>query len=143
MLIEQIPSILRHLPFGPVVPDPGVPFQLVHSGDVARALAAAICGDGPPGIYNLAGPGELHAGDLARALGWPTVPIPGFAATAAAELASVLPLVPAQLKWLNAMRVPVLMDTTAAREQLGWEPRFSAHDVLAQTVAGARERGLL
>jgi UDP-glucose 4-epimerase len=142
MLIEQIPALLRKLPLGPIVPDPGVPFQLVHQDDVARALAAAIAGDGPPGIYNLAGPGELHASDLAHALGWPSVPIPGFAATLAAETTR-LPLVPAKLKWLNALRVPVLMDTTAARERLGWEPRHEAGAVLEQTVRTAHERGLL
>jgi nucleoside-diphosphate-sugar epimerase len=142
MLIEQIPAVLRHLPLGPVVPDPGVPFQLVHQDDVARALAAAIRGDGPPGIYNLAGPGELRAADLARALGWPSVPIPGLAATLVAETTR-LPLMPAKLQWLNTMRVPVLMDTTAAREQLGWEPRHDAAAVLEQTVAAARDRGLL
>jgi nucleoside-diphosphate-sugar epimerase len=142
MLIEQIPALLRRLPLGPVVPDPGVPFQLVHQDDVARALAAAIRGDGPPGTYNLAGPGELHASDLARALGWPSVPIPGMAATLAAETTR-LPLVPAKLKWLNALRVPVLMDTTKAREQLDWEPRHDAPAVLEQTVVSARESGLL
>jgi len=142
MLIEQIPALLRKLPLGPVVPDPGVPFQLVHQDDVARALAAAICGDGPEGTYNLAGPGELRASDLARALGWPSVPVPGPAATLAAETAR-LPLVPAKLKWLTALRVPVLMDTAAARTQLGWEPRHDARETLEQTVRKARERGLL
>jgi nucleoside-diphosphate-sugar epimerase len=142
MLIEQIPALLRKLPLAPVVPDPGVPFQLVHQDDVARALAAAIRGDGPPGTYNLAGPGELRARDLARALGWPSVPIPGAAASLAAETMR-LPLVPPKLKWLNALRVPVLMDTSAAREQLGWEPRHAAADTLAQTVVAARARGLL
>jgi nucleoside-diphosphate-sugar epimerase len=141
-LIEQIPALLRRLPLGPIVPDPGVPFQLVHQDDVARALAAAIRGDGPPGTYNLAGPGELRARDLAHALGWPSVPVPGLAATLAAETTR-LPLVPAKLKWANVLRVPVLMDTGAAREALGWEPRHDAQAVLAQTVASARERGLL
>jgi UDP-glucose 4-epimerase len=143
MLIEQIPALLRKLPIGPVVPDPGVPFQLVHQDDVARALAAAIAGDGPAGTYNLAAPGELRAGDFASALGWPSVPIPGLAATLAAEVTARLPLLPAKLEWLNALRVPVLMDTTAAREKLGWEPRHDAAETLAQTVRAARERGLL
>jgi nucleoside-diphosphate-sugar epimerase len=143
MLVEQIPALLRRLPLGPVVPDPGVPFQLVHQDDVASALAAAIRGDGPPGVYNLAGPGELRASDLARALGWPSVPIPHAAATMAAEAASRLPLLPAQVHWLNALRVPVIMDTTRARADLGWEPAHDASSVLAQTAAAARERGLL
>jgi UDP-glucose 4-epimerase len=141
-MIETIPAPVRRLPLGPVLPDPGLPFQLVHQDDVATALTAAITGDGPPGTYNLAGPGTLTAGDLGRALGWPRVPIPRLLAAAAAETTR-LPLVPAKLKWINAMRVPVLMDTTAARERLGWEPRHDAAEVLAQTVAAARERGLL
>ena len=37
----------------PVLPDPGVPFQLVHHDDVAAALCAAVTGEGEPGIYNL------------------------------------------------------------------------------------------
>jgi nucleoside-diphosphate-sugar epimerase len=141
-MFEAIPALVRKLPLGPVLPDPGLPFQLVHQDDVATALTAAIAGDGPPGTYNLAGPGTLTAADLARALGWPHVPIPRLLAAAAAETTR-LPLVPAKLQWLNAVRVPVVMDTTAARERLGWEPRHDAAEVLAQTVAAARERGLL
>ena len=33
----------------PVLPDPGVPFQLVHHDDVAAALCAAVLGHGEPG----------------------------------------------------------------------------------------------
>ena len=60
----------------PVLPDPGVPFQLVHHDDVAAALCAAVLGHGEPGVYNLAGPGELTITDLAHALGWHAVPAP-------------------------------------------------------------------
>ena len=52
--------VLDTLPFlGPVLPDPGVDFQLVHTDDVATALLAAVEGDGEPGRYNLAGPGSM------------------------------------------------------------------------------------
>ena len=52
----------------PVLPDPGVPFQLVHHDDVASAMRAAVLGRGAPGIYNLAGPGRAHGeGSRARA----------------------------------------------------------------------------
>ena len=47
----------------PVLPDPGVPFQLVHHDDVATALCAAVLGHGDPGVYNLAGPGQLTITD--------------------------------------------------------------------------------
>ncbi len=49
-----------------VLPDPGVPLQLVHHDDVARAMAAAIGGDGPAGVYNLAGEGRSASRDIAR-----------------------------------------------------------------------------
>ena len=43
----------------PVIPDPGIRFQLVHEDDVASAFAAGVRGLGEPGPYNLAGSGTL------------------------------------------------------------------------------------
>jgi nucleoside-diphosphate-sugar epimerase len=136
MLFDQVP-VLK-----PVLPDPGVPFQLVHHDDVATALVAAARGAGPPGAYNLAGPGELTARDLARSLGWHSVPIPRAAVSLAAA-ATALPLVPAQAQWLNAFRRPVLMSPHKARKELRWRPRHDAADTLEATVAAARENGLI
>jgi UDP-glucose 4-epimerase len=140
-LLEVLPWPLRRAPLH-VLPDTGIPFQLVHHDDVATALVAAARGAGPPGIYNLAGPGELTPGDLAHALGWHTVPAPRIAVTLAAAAAG-LPLVPAQAQWLNAARVPVLMDTSRARRKLGWRPRHHAAETLAAMVAAGRERGVV
>jgi UDP-glucose 4-epimerase len=143
-MIEIIPALVRRLPsfMRPVIPDPGVPFQLVHQDDVATALLAAIRGDGPPGPYNLAGPGTLRARDLASALGWLSVPVLRASVDITAQAAR-LPLAPAKAQWLNAFRVPVVMDTTKAREELGWQPRHDAASVLAETVVAARERGIV
>jgi UDP-glucose 4-epimerase len=140
-LLESIPWPVRRAPLT-VLPDPGVAWQLVHHDDVAFALVAAVRGAGPPGVYNLAGPGELRVRDLARALGWRSVPVPRAAVSLAAAGAA-LPLVPTKAQWINAMRVPVLMDTTRARRGLGWRPRHDAAETLAATVAAARERGLV
>jgi UDP-glucose 4-epimerase len=141
LMLEAIPGVVRHAPLR-VMPDTGIPFQLVHHDDVATAIVAAARGAGPPGVYNLAGPGELRPRDLARALGWLSFPFPRAAVSVAARGAS-LPLLPAQAQWLNAMRVPVLMDTTRARTRLRWRPRHEAAETLAATVAAARERGLV
>jgi UDP-glucose 4-epimerase len=141
MPIESIPGLLRHLPVT-VLPDTGIPFQLVHHDDVASALVAAVRGAGEPGIYNLAGPDELTPRDLASALGWHSVPFPNAAVSLAAA-ATRLPLVPAQAQWLNAFRVPMLMSTAQARRELRWRPRHSAAETLTATVASARSRGLL
>jgi nucleoside-diphosphate-sugar epimerase len=114
----------------------------VHHDDVASALVAAVRGVGEPGVYNLAGPGELTARALGRELGWKTVPVPR-ATVSLAALGAGLPLVPAKAEWLNAFRVPVLMSAAKARRQLRWRPRHDADSTLAATVAAARERGLL
>jgi UDP-glucose 4-epimerase len=153
MVVEQyqlggrlpiVQRALEGLPFlAPVLPDPGVPFQLVHHDDVAAALVAAICGRGEPGAYNLAAAGELRASDLARELGWWSVPIPRQAVGALAEAAGRVPGLPAQVAWLNAFTIPVLMDTARARAELRWEPRHDAAETLREMVAAARREGVL
>jgi nucleoside-diphosphate-sugar epimerase len=125
----------------PIVPDPGVPFQLVHHDDVAAALLAGVLGTGPPGAYNLAGEGEITLGDLARSLGLRAIPVPGVAVDVTAEVVARLPLLPDEASWIEALRRPTLMDTTKARKSLGWHPRHGAATTLAETVAAARARG--
>jgi UDP-glucose 4-epimerase len=132
-LFDQVP-ILK-----PVLPDPGVPFQLVHHDDVASALVKGVLGRGRPGAYNLAGSGELTMRDLADALGWYTVPVPELAVDATAEVVARLPFLPEETTWIEALRRPVLMDTAKARRVLRWSPRHDARETLRQTVAGARE----
>jgi UDP-glucose 4-epimerase len=140
-MLQAIPWPIRRAPVT-VLPDPGTRFQLVHHDDVASALVAAVRGTGEPGAYNLAGPGELTAADLARELGWLRVPVP-HATVRLAAAGTALPLVPAKAEWLNAFSVPVLMSYARAREQLRWKPRYDAASTLAATVAAGRERGLV
>jgi nucleoside-diphosphate-sugar epimerase len=135
--LDRIPALK------PVLPDPGVEFQLVHHDDVADALRAAVLGQGEPGVYNLAGPGELTMTDLATELGWYSVPVPEGALDGVAELIARMPMVPAQAQWIESLRVPVLMDTGKARRELAWRPRHEALETLSETVSAARSQGLL
>jgi UDP-glucose 4-epimerase len=127
----------------PVLPDFGVPLQLVHAEDVATALRAGVVGRGEPGVYNLAGSGEVSIGDIASALGWRSVRVPKAAIDATAQLMNRLPLAPARAEWLHALRIPVVMDTRKARRELRWRPKFDARATLAETVEGARQAGLV
>ena len=127
----------------PVLPDVGAPIQLVHHDDVARALAAAIGGAGEPGAYNLAAPGQVSVGDIARALGWRTVAVPSTAVDLGAGIAQRLTFLSSQLEWAAALRTPVVMDASKARRELGWDSRFEAGETLLQTAVAAREDGLL
>jgi UDP-glucose 4-epimerase len=131
-LFDQVP-LLR-----PVIPDPGVPFQLVHHDDVASALKAGVLGRGDPGAYNLAGAGEITMRDLADELGYYTVPVPVLAVEATAEVVARLPFLPDEATWIEAVRRPVLMDTAKARRLLRWRPRHDARETLHETVAAAR-----
>jgi UDP-glucose 4-epimerase len=144
---ERMPEAVRWLfdaapVLKPVIPDNGVSFQLVHHDDVANALRAAALGRGQPGVYNLAGPGTLTMRDLAEDLGWYAIPVPELAVDAAAELAR-LPFVPEKAQWINALRVPVLMDTAKAERVLRWRPRYGARETLRATIAEARAAELL
>jgi UDP-glucose 4-epimerase len=157
MLIEQVVDAVRvgdpvpllrkgveKLPLvKPILPDPGVPIQLVHHDDVARAMAAAISGDGSPGAYNLAGEGKLTMSDIARALGWRSVPVPGPAVSFGTAAARRLTFASTKLEWATALDTPVLMDTAKARRKLAWQPQHDAKQTLEETVAGARAKGLL
>lgn len=147
-LSEKLPGPVKKLVgtiplLRPVIPDPGLAFQLVHEDDVADALVAAVLGRGEPGVYNLAAEKEITASDIAHALGWYAIPLPELAVDATAKIISRFPLLPASASWLHAVRVPVLMDTTKARTKLGWRPRYDAVETLAETVAAAHEAGLV
>lgn len=131
-LLDQVP-ILK-----PVLPDPGVAFQLVHHDDVADALVAGVVGRGEPGVYNLAGDGELTMATLAEELGYYSVPIPELAVDATATIISRLPMVPPEARWIEAFRTPVLMDTTKAQDALGWSPEFDAVETLRETISANR-----
>jgi UDP-glucose 4-epimerase len=142
---QRIPGPLRWMlgkvpDLRPVLPDPGVPFQLVHHDDVATALGAAAIGHGEPGVYNLAGPGELTITDVAHALGWHAVPAPHMAVGVAAEAVALMPFLPDEAAWIEAVRRPVLMDTSRARRKLHWMPHYDARETLNLTIDAARAR---
>jgi nucleoside-diphosphate-sugar epimerase len=77
--------------------------------------------------------------DLADALGYYTVPVPELAVDATAEIVARLPFLPDEATWVEAARVPVLMDTARARKELRWRPHHDALDTLRATVAAARQ----
>jgi UDP-glucose 4-epimerase len=145
---ERLPAAVLRLLDGvpilkPVLPDPGVPFQLVHHDDVASATRAAVLGRGDPGAYNLAGPGQLTIKELADELGWYSIPLPELAVDAAADMIGRLGFLPAQAQWIAALREPTIMSTAKARRELGWRPRHDAISTLRETIAATRMERLI
>jgi len=147
-LSERLPgpvlSLLDGVPIlKPVLPDPGVPFQLVHHDDVASAMRAAVIGRGIPGAYNIAGTGRMTIRQLAEELGWYSLPVPELAWDAAAEMVGRLGFLPAQAQWIAAFREPVIMSTAKARSELRWRPRHGALQTLRETITAARMEQLI
>ena len=66
------------------------------------------------------------------------VKVPRAAAVATSELISRIPFVPSALEWLHAGRTSVVMDTSKARNQLGWQPKFSAAQTLSALADAVR-----
>jgi nucleoside-diphosphate-sugar epimerase len=98
-----------------------------------------VLGHGEPGVYNLAGPGELTVADLAHELGWHAVPAPQLAVGVAAEaIAPFMPYLPAEAAWIETVRRPLLMDTSRARRKLHWMPHHDARETLRETIAAVR-----
>ena len=132
-VIEALPLLT------PPFPDPGIPMQLIHHDDVAAAIALAVTTtSAPPGAYNLAGDGVLSLSEVGVALGARPVKVPRVAAVATSELISRIPFVPSALEWLHAGRTSVVMDTSKARNQLGWQPKFSAAQTLSALADAVR-----
>ncbi len=115
----------------PPFPDPGTPLQLVHHDDVAAAIALAVTTtSAPPGAYNIAGDGLLSMSDVGDALGARPVKVPHLAAVATSEAIARLPFLPSIFEWLHAGRASVVMDTSKAKNQLGWRPRYTSAETL-------------
>jgi nucleoside-diphosphate-sugar epimerase len=113
---------------------PSLPMQFIHEEDVGRALVQCIVAAGPPGAYNIAGDGVLTAPDVAREFGALPIPFPAAPAQAAARAFSRLPFLPPVAEWVEAAGRPAIMDTTKARERLGWRPRYSGLEALRDTL---------
>lgn len=125
-------SAVRRLPVPALVPD--IELQLIHQDDVGQALLQCVVAAGPPGAYNIAADDVVSVVDVARELGFVPVPMHGGAARGVARLISKVPFLPPQLQWVEAASHPAIMDTTRARTELGWKPRYSAIESLRDTL---------
>lgn len=128
---------VRRLPIQLPAPVPRLPLQLVHEDDVGQALVLCTVGAGPPGSYNIAGDGVLMGTDVVRELGFVPVSLPGrlvrAPARAVAALAEV-PLIPPAAAWAEVLSHPAIMDTSKAKRELGWRPRYTGIEALRATL---------
>src|SRR5437763_11595818 len=117
-----------------VVPDiDGLRFQAVHSLDVGEAYRLAIVDDAR-GAFNIAADPVLDPDTLAQAFGARKLPLPARLVRGGMAASWQLRLQPTPPGWLDmGLSVPI-MDTTRAREVLGWEPRHSSVDAIRDVL---------
>jgi nucleoside-diphosphate-sugar epimerase len=127
-------SLARRLPLFAVAPQ--VALQVIHEDDVGRAIQQCVVAAGPPGAYNIAADEVVTLADVARELGFVTLPLPASPTQAAARLAARLPGLPQPAQWVEALSHPAIMDTTKARTQLGFTPKISALEAIRSSLPG-------
>jgi nucleoside-diphosphate-sugar epimerase len=138
-LARQLARRVGRLPVPMPALVPALPVQFVHEEDVGRALLQCVVAAGPAGPYNIAADGIVTATDIARELGVLPVPLPAGPVQAAARAIAGLPFLPPVAGWVEAASHPAIMDTTRAKQELGWAPRFTALEALRDTLRQALE----
>ena len=133
-----LPNLLvRHrdlLPLLPVSTD--LIFQAVHSLDVGEAYRLAVTDDSANGPYNLAADPVLDPARLAALVGARPVKVPGHVLRAAAAATWKTRLQPSAPGWVDMALLAPLMDTGRARRELGWTPRRTSEEALAELLEG-------
>lgn len=113
--------------------------QVIHSYDLGEAFRLALVNDEARGAFNVAAEPPLDAAEIGRILNAPTLPVPARLVRAGAGLAYGLRLQPVSPDWLDLSLSVPLMDTTRAREVLGWVPQRTADETLLEMLEGLRE----
>ncbi len=132
--LARLLGLAGRLPLPVPVLVPALPAQVVHEEDVGQALLRCVVAAGPPGAYNIAADGIITAADIARELGMLSVPVPAAPAQAVARAIAALPFLPPVAQWVEAASHPAIMDTTRAKQELGWAPRYTALEALRDTL---------
>jgi UDP-glucose 4-epimerase len=133
------PSLLANPALINFVPDiENLRSQVVHSYDVGEAFRLAIVNEDVRGPFNLAAEPVLDAGEIGRILNARPVPISARVVRAGAGLSWALRLQPVPPGWLDLSRNVPIMDTSRARTELGWTPKYSADEALLDLLEGLR-----
>jgi UDP-glucose 4-epimerase len=107
--------------------------QFLHEEDTGELLLRATLGEAAHGTFNVAGDGVLLLSQAIRIAGKPPLPIPEPLVNRVAELtAPTVDFSPEQARFLQYGRVA---DTTAAREQLGFTPKWTSRQAFEEFAA--------
>jgi len=134
-----LPNALLHRKLIAIVPAmERLRFQGVHSDDIAEAYRLAVVSGDAGGAFNVAAEPVLDPPELGRLLGAKPVAVSPRVLRKLVDASWKLRLQPTPSGWLDlALGVP-LMDSTRAREELGWAPTRTAGEALLELIEAMR-----
>jgi len=126
----------------PVLPLPSpLRVQLVHADDVGDAIVR-ILRTRARGPFNIAAD-TLELNDLASAAGARGLPVPASLFKAVVGVLWRLRVLHMSPGWFDVGTRSPLIDTTRAREELGWAPRKSSADCAREQMGGIADAAAL
>jgi UDP-glucose 4-epimerase len=81
----------------------------------------------------------MQAADLAKAIGGIRLPIPPAFARRLVDVAYRARISPTGSAWIDMASHPVIVDTTRAREELGWVPKYDTRTALEDMLERFRQ----
>ncbi len=118
--LKRVPTLLG---FDPMM-------QVVHQSDVVTAIRLAV-EPSVRGIFNLAGPPPVALSQALELLGRTPVPVPHAAARFAVERMFRWRVTSFPAPELDFIRYVCMVDDSRARQELGYEPRYSLDQTLS------------
>ncbi|MGW3045855.1 NAD-dependent epimerase/dehydratase family protein [Kitasatospora sp. NPDC001159] len=123
----------------PAIPDiPGMRYQALHTDDAAAAFQQALARE-VHGAFNLAAEPVIDSPMLAELFGARTISIPGWPVRAAVSAAWKTHLLRTPPELFDAVLHFPVMDTSRARQELDWAPRYTVQEALQEWLRGLRE----
>jgi UDP-glucose 4-epimerase len=123
----------------PVVPDVDrLRFQCVHTHDIGEAYRLATVSDAR-GAFNIAAEPVLDPETLSTLFGARKVGMSEKSVRRFCELSWRLHLQPTPPGWVDMAFESPLIDTTRARDELGWAPRHSSKEALVELIQGLHD----
>jgi nucleoside-diphosphate-sugar epimerase len=131
-----VPGALIRKGLLPAVPWPrGLRFQALHADDAAAAYRLALVKD-VSGAFNLAADPVIDAKEAGDLLDARTVEVPPRLVRRGLALAWGAHLVPAAPALYDVVMQLPLMDSSRARDEMGWTPHATSRDALEELLRG-------
>jgi UDP-glucose 4-epimerase len=119
----RMPVLPRVLGFDPRL-------QFLHDRDLLDAMGHAVTAR-VPGTFNIAGEGVLTLSQVVRRLGRSSVPMPGFALARAGQVLHGTRIAEFSPELKALLTFGRVVDTSRMRTELGFTPRYSTPETLA------------